>query len=123
MVKYRLSNFLICPKCKTFPLNLHILELREYPERSIDVDPCDAYCSYLNKRNGDIVNPPCSECMKKEIFYGYYVCPSCDEWFPIVDAIAIMHLGKFRPKKVIKQFIEKFRDKIPRKYIEKESIS
>ena len=123
MVKYRLSNYLICPACKDFPLKLHILEVKEYPDRDIKVKPCDEYCSYLNLRGDEIKDPPCSECMKKEIVYGFYTCNKCDMWYPIVESIAIMHLGEYRPKKVIKKFIERFRDRIPEKYIEREFTS
>ncbi len=123
MVKYRLSNYLICPKCKDFPLELNILEIRRFEERDIEVEPCDEYCSYLNLMGKDIVNPPCRECMKNEIIYGYYICRKCDMWYPIVDSIAIMHIGEYRPKKVIRKFIEKFRDKIPEKYVERELTS
>ena len=123
MVKYRLTNYLICPKCKNFPLKLTVLETENHPERNISVEPCDMYCSYKELRNSEILNPPCSECMKIEITYGYYICEKCDEWYPIVEAIAIMHTGKYRPKKVIKKFIEKYRDKIPDKYISRELSS
>ncbi len=123
MVKYRLSNYLICPKCKEFPLELNIFKVEEYPKREFKFKPCDEYCSYTGKRGSEIIDPPCDECIKKEIVDGFYRCTKCDEWYPIIDAIAIMHIGEYRPKKVIKKFIEKYRERIPEKYIERELTS
>ncbi|HIE37223.1 TPA: Trm112 family protein [Candidatus Geothermarchaeota archaeon] len=123
MVKYRLSNYLICPACRKFPLKLNILKIEEYPDRDIRVKPCDEYCSYKDLRRDNIVDPPCNECMKKEIVDGYYVCTECGGWYPIIDSIAIMHIGEYRPKKIIRRFIEKYREDIPIEYIEKEFTS
>ncbi len=120
MVKHRLSNYLICPACKAHPLRLTILEKRIYPDRAIKVEPCDSYCAYLDKRNGEIVDPPCDECMKIEIIDGYYTCPECGEWYPIIDMIAIMHRGRYRPRKVIERFIEKYRDRLPDEIVARE---
>ena len=58
--------------------------------------------------------------MKIEIIDGYYTCPECGEWYPIIDMIAIMHRGRYRPKKVIKRFIEKYRDRLPEEIVARE---
>ncbi len=120
MVKYRLANYLMCPICKTYPLELTIFKEVVVEDRDIQVNPCDYYCAYLDKREAEIVDPPCRECMKHEIIDGYYRCGSCGEWYPIIDKIAIMHHGEYRPKKAIREFIERYRDKIPSELIQRE---
>ncbi len=65
-------------------------------------------------------NLKCSKCIKYEIIDGYLKCSKCGEWYPIINGIVIMHIGDMRPKKVIKKFIEKYRDRIPNELVEKE---
>jgi len=120
VVKYRLTNYLICPECRHTPLSLNVIEKTYHKNRDIDVKPCDFYCAYLDKREGDIENPPCRECMKYEVVYGYFLCSKCGEWYPIIDKIAIMHRGKYRPRKAIIEFIEKYRDMIPDNLVRRE---
>ena len=117
-MKYRLLNFLICPRCKEFPLKLNVLEEKIF-DRKVDLPPCDLYCGYKNSMIKDISKPPCKECMKHEIIDAYLICKKCGEWYPIVDTIVIMHLNKLKPKKVIDDFIEKHHENLPEEIIEK----
>ena len=118
-MKYRLLNFLICPRCKSYPLKLYILK-EEIIDRDVELPPCDLFCGYKDKYTKDIENtPPCKECLKHEIIDGYLRCEKCGEWYPIIDSIVIMHLDKLRPKKVIDEFIEKYRDQLPEDIIKK----
>ena len=121
-MKYRLINFLICPSCKAYPLELKAFRVEHFKNRVFKLKPCDLYCGYEEKYVKDIgeENLKCSECIKYEIIDGDLRCSKCGEWYPIVNGIVIMHIGDMRPKKVIKEFIEKYRDRIPSELIEKE---
>ena len=120
-MKYRLLNFLICPNCKSFPLKLIVFKEELYENREFKLKPCDLYCGYRDKYVKDLDGEiPCDECIKHEIIDGYLYCEKCGEWYPIIDGIVIMHTGKLRPKNIIKKFIEKYKDKIPKKLIERE---
>jgi|Deesub1362A_J573_1020465.scaffolds.fasta_scaffold00008_23 uncharacterized protein YbaR (Trm112 family) len=118
-MKYRLLNFLICPRCKEYPLKLHIIEEKVF-DRDVEIPPCDQYCGYKETMVAKLGSePPCRECMKHEVIDGYLTCGKCGEWYPIIDMIVVMHLDKLRPKKPIEKFIEKHRDKLPNEIIEK----
>ena len=118
-MKYRLLNFLICPKCGSYPLRLHILK-EEIIDRDIELPPCDLYCGYRDTYIKELSGkPPCKECLKHEIIDGYLTCDKCGEWYPIIDSIVIMHLEDLRPKKVIEEFIDKYRDRLPKNIIKK----
>lgn len=120
-MKYRLLNFLICPKCKSFPLKLVVFKEEVYPERKFKLKICDLYCGYKGRYIKDMEeNYPCDECIKHEIIDGYLLCEKCGEWYPIINGIVIMHLGDLRPKNIIRKFIEQYRDKIPQELIGKE---
>jgi len=120
-MKYRLLNFLICPNCKSFPLKYVVFKEKIYEKREFKLKPCDLYCGYKEKYIKDLGdNLPCDECIKHEIIDGYMYCNNCGEWYPIINGIAVMHTGDLRPKKVIREFIGRYRDRIPNKYVEKE---
>jgi uncharacterized protein YbaR (Trm112 family) len=120
-MKYRLLNFLICPNCKAFPLKYVIFEEKIYRNREFKLKPCDLYCGFREKYLKDLDSDlPCNECIKHEIMDGYLYCDKCREWYPIINGIVIMHIGELRPKKVIREFIDKYRDKIPHHYVERE---
>lgn len=121
-MKYRLLNFLICPKCKSFPLKLQILR-EEVIARDVNLPPCDLYCGYRNKYIKDMSGePPCRECLRHEVIDGYLRCEKCGEWYPIIDSVVIMHLEELRPRKVIDRFIKKYRDRLPEDIINKNKI-
>ncbi len=117
-MKYRLLNFLICPKCKSFPLRLFILR-EEIIEREAKLPPCDLYCGYLNKYSNEIGKPPCSECIKHEIIDGYLKCTKCNEIYPIIDRIVVMEVDLIRPKRILMEFIEKYIEKLPKEFIDR----
>ena len=123
-MKYRLINFLICPACKSYPLTLYKFKVEFFPNREFKLKPCDLYCGFTNEYVRDLNDSgfKCEECIKYEVIDGYLRCKKCGEWYPIINGIVIMHLGELRPKKVIKEFIEKYRDKIPEDILLKESL-
>ena len=116
-MKYKLLNFLICPRCKSFPLELVVFKA-EYRDRDVNLSPCDTYCGYKKSYIKDMNEmPECKECLKYEIIDGYLRCNKCGEWYPIIDGIVIMLLDDLRPKKVIDDFIKKYKDRLPKDII------
>ena len=112
-MKYRLLNFILCPKCKGFPLKLEYFRMEEY-DRDVDIPKCDLYCGYTEKYIRDISDPPCSKCIRFEIIDGVLRCTRCGEYYPIIDTITIMHMDYLKPKKVLRRFTERYRDRLPK---------
>jgi len=116
-LKYRLLNLLACPHCKYFPLELYVIEIKEY-DRKLPTEPplCDLYCGYLNKYLRDIQEePPCRECIKKEIVTAVIYCSKCGRWYPVIDEIPRMLPDHYRNKAEDLNFLKKYTDSIPDK--------
>ncbi len=111
-MKYRLLNYIICPKCKEFPFKLTVLKQVKL-NREAELPPCDLYCGYMEEYIEKLGDPPCKECIKYEVIDGYLTCKGCGETYPIIDSITILQLKYLKPKKAIKEFIEKYRDSMP----------
>ncbi len=52
---------------------------------------------------------------KQEIIEGLIVCPQCSRWYPIRDEIPEMLPDELREKKDEIAFLEKWKNKIPKK--------
>ena len=117
-MKYRLLNYIICPKCREFPLKLVVLNRVEY-DRSADLPKCDLYCGYLGKYINDVDETPCQECIRYEVIDGYLTCAKCGDTYPIINSITILQLKFLKPRKVINEFINKYRDSIPKEVYER----
>lgn len=112
-MKYRLLNFVVCPKCKHYPLRLRELYV-EVLDREVSLPACEEYCGYKSTFvRGLTESPPCKECLRHEIVDGYLLCENCNEWYPIIGSIVIMHYGDLRPMKAISEFVNKYRDRLP----------
>lgn len=112
-MKFKLLNYVICPKCRGFPLEINIFN-KEYINRRVQLPPCDTYCGYHQTYIKELkIKPNCKECLKTEIKEGYLRCPDCKEWYPIIDTILIMLLDELRPKKVVEDFIETYKEILP----------
>jgi len=115
-------DLLACPMCRRFPLELFVLERREYPERKLPGKPplCELYCAFLSKDLKELESaPPCEECIKWEVEEGALYCPSCGRWYPIVDSIPHMLPDYIREKEKAFElgFLEKNKDKLPAKIV------
>ena len=117
-MKYRLLNYIICPKCKTFPLKLTILKRIEI-NRSADLPPCDLYCGYKEDYIEKIGEAPCKECIRYEVIDGYLTCTKCGDTYPIIDSITILQLKFLKPRKAINEFINKYKEKLPEEVYER----
>ena len=116
-MKYRLLNLLACPHCKYFPLELYIIEIKEY-DRELPTEPplCDLYCGYLSEYLRDIKGePPCRECIKKEIVTAVIYCSKCGRWYPVIDEIPRMLPDHYRNRAEDLNFLKKHMDSIPDK--------
>ncbi len=119
-MKYRLMDILACPMCKHFPLELYVLNENIYENRSLsgrEKPLCELYCGFLRKNVNDAKEPPCEECIKKEVDIGVLYCSSCGRWYPIMEEIPRMLPDELRSKKEELEFLRKYKDKIPEKIV------
>jgi len=113
-----LLDLLACPMCKNFPLECIVLEEEVYENRELPGEPplCELYCGLLRKELKKIEGqPPCQECIKKEIVTGVLYCRGCGRWYPIINTIPHMLPDYLREqeKKRELSFLEKYKDKLP----------
>jgi len=117
-MKYRLMDLLACPQCKKFPLKLTVYDIKKYPEREFKISKCEIFCAYLNKNIKEVESTPCNECIKYEIVGGLLECDNCGNWYPIYDEIPVMLIGDLRDRKIEKEFVKKYKDKLPQKIVD-----
>jgi uncharacterized protein YbaR (Trm112 family) len=115
--------------CKHFPLELYVIEEREYPEREQQVKEllerykpplCEIYCYAAKTPVGEDVakvgsSAPCSKCLMTEVVTGAMYCPSCGRWYPIIDEIPRMLPDNLRKRKEDLSFLSRYKDRLPRK--------
>jgi uncharacterized protein YbaR (Trm112 family) len=107
--------------CKHFPLDLITVAETEYPGREISGNPplCELYCGFKKSEIKSLQEtPPCKDCIKREVTEGVLLCPSCNRWYPIIDEIPRMLPDKLRKKNDELRFLEKYKDRIPKKVLE-----
>ncbi|EZQ03825.1 MULTISPECIES: Trm112 family protein [Acidianus] len=113
-MKYRLMDILACPICKDFPLDLIVFSEREV-NRTIDQKKpfCELYCAYKKTDVKNVPNPPCEECIRKEIVEGVLYCKKCGRWYPISDEIPRMLPDKLRNRNEDLEFLRKNKEHLP----------
>jgi len=115
-LKYRLVDLLACPMCRNFPLELHVIEDRKLQRRDLGRPKplCELWCSYLKKDlSKEKVETPCEECIAVEIVTAVIHCRRCGRWYPVIDEIPRMLPDMYRNEKEDRDFLQKYRDKIP----------
>lgn len=121
-MKYRLMDLLACPYDKSFPLELIVLKINKYDERTIKFKKkpaCELYCAFLGKKIEELQDKPvCDECIKYEVSEGVLLCHVCNRWFPIIDEIPILLPDEMREKKEDLDFLQKFKDQLPKPLVE-----
>jgi uncharacterized protein YbaR (Trm112 family) len=122
-LKYRLMNYLACPICKKFPLDLLVFEKKKFEfSEKIKEPVCDEYCGYNNEKISTAIKmnkkPPCHECLQNRIVDGILTCLKCERWFPIIDEIPHMLPDELRNKKDDYEFLIKNKDRIPKKTLQ-----
>ncbi len=131
-MKRRFMDIAACPMCKHFPLELYVIEEKEYPEREEQIKKllerfkpplCELYCYYLQVPIGkpvkEVKEPPCAECLKKEVVTGVIYCPNCGRWYPIIDEIPRMLPDNLRKKDEDLKFLRKYADRLPDKIVKR----
>lgn len=130
-MKIRLLDILACPNDKAWPLKYYIFE--EKRNEKIKLPPkdektnliCGNYCALhkvllLDEKTGKITKKgkeisyekDCKECLSREISAGMIECPSCNNYYPIIDEIPMMLKAELRNEDIEKAFTEKWSDKI-----------
>jgi len=122
-MKYRLLDLLACPICKHWPLKYYVFTETKYEYKDLKVKTpfCKDYCGLNIKflQEIDITKLDCAECIKKEIVDGIIICDNCRRWYPIIEEIPIMLPDDLRKEKEDKEFLEKWKEKIPEETLKK----
>lgn len=115
MMRYWGLDVLKCIHCKSFPLELHVIEeeRQDIGVSEIETPLCKAYCGYLKENIKESKDYPCHECLKRGIKTAVLYCPQCKHWYPIRDGIVVLLPDSKRKLEKDKEFLEKMRDKIP----------
>lgn len=121
-MKYRLMDLLACPYDKTFPLELRILEVRKYEERTLSFKKkpaCELFCAFKGRKVEELQGDPgCDECIKFEVAEGVLRCPTCNRWYPIIDEIPILLPDEMRDKHDDLEFLKKYESRLSRDVLE-----
>ncbi len=84
-----LLDKLVCPHCGHFPLTAKVSKEREGPTLAVTVRPCEIYCAYEDRWIGKDPQfvPPCSACLRRQIWSGHLICAECNAHYPISERI------------------------------------
>lgn len=87
-MRFYLLDKLICPHCGYFPLSVVVLEEHQGAAPVTNTRPCALYCAHEAEwlRNTS-AEPPCSSCLKRQIWSGELVCSECGSRYPIDERI------------------------------------
>jgi len=119
-VRYWALDVIACIYDKHYPLKLVIFKQKEedIPTEDIPKPYCKTFCGYLNENIKDGKEYPCEKCLRIEILEGIVYCTKCLHWYPIKNGILVMLPDNKRNKKSDIEFLEKYKDKIPKEIIE-----
>ena len=114
---YMTLDVLACPYCKDegFPLKLYVIEEKKVKRKKPNLKKpyCELYCGFKAKFLKEVKEPPCDECIEREVVTGVLLCPKCGRWFPIIDEIPHMLPDELRNKEEDLKFLRKYKDKLP----------
>ncbi len=118
-MRYWALDFIQCINCKNYPLKLIPIETveQEVDTKGLEFPLCKNYCGFLGEKIVYGKNYPCSKCMRIGIKTGILYCPKCKHWYPIRNGILYMLKDSKRKKESDKEFLRKYRDKIPREIL------
>ena len=132
-MKRRFMDLAACPMCKHFPLELYIVEEKEYPEREPQIKEllekhnpplCEIYCYMQNLPIGKKIEEitektPCDKCLSIEVVTGAMYCSSCGRWYPIIEEIPRMLPDNLRSRDEDIRFLRQYKDVLPDKILKK----
>ncbi len=119
-MRYWALDVLACMYCRHYPLKLVILDsvTEDISIEDITKPFCRSYCGYLKEPIVKDKEYPCEECLKIDIVEGILYCSKCLHWYPIRKGIVVIMPDNKRKKEKDLEFLEKYRDKIPREILE-----
>jgi len=116
-MKYRLLDILACPVCKNFPLTLTVFTERNIQPPEV-IRKCELYCGYHGGYVRDFAETDCLRCYQLEVEEGLLQCNSCSRWYPISEDIPRMLPDELRDVKLEKQFVERWRHRLPQNVLD-----
>lgn len=119
MMRYWGLDYIRCIYCKNYPLKLIPLEVvrEEVDTSGLEFPLCKNYCGYLDKNVVQGVEYPCKECLAIGIRSGVLYCEKCGRWYPIKTGILHMLRDSKRRENADKEFLRKWKDKLPREIL------
>jgi len=114
-MRYWGLDYLRCLYCKSFPLEIIVLESREedVDTTGLEFPLCRNYCSYLRESVVQNKTYPCAECLRIAISEAILYCSKCKHWYPVKNGIVYMLRDNKRRAESDKEFLRKWREKIP----------
>ncbi len=119
MMRYWGLDYIKCIYCKSFPLKIIPLETVEedVDTTGLELPLCRNYCAYLGEEIIEGKKYPCDRCLRIGIKTGVLYCSKCGRWYPIRNGILEMLRDNKRKKEVDKEFLRKWRDKLPEEIV------
>jgi len=119
LMRYWGLDFIKCIYCKSFPLKIIVLEKIEedVDTSNLEFPLCRNYCAYLDEGVKSEKNYPCRECLRIGIKTGVLYCEKCRRWYPIRDGLLYLLKDNKRRENIEKEFLRKWRDKLPEKIV------
>lgn len=115
MMRYWGLDILRCVNCKSFPLEMYVIE-----QEKQDIDTsnmtkplCREYCGYLKTPVKSGLEYPCDDCLKTGIKTAVLYCSSCRHWYPVRNGIVVMLTDNKRKLEKDIEFLKTYKDKIP----------
>jgi len=114
-MRYWGLDYLRCIYCKSYPLEMIVLDSREesVDTTGLEFPLCKTYCGYLKQEVREGREYPCSSCLRIAISEAILYCKNCKHWYPVRNGIVYMLRDNKRKAEIDREFLRKWRDKIP----------
>lgn len=115
MMRYWGLDVLKCVHCKSFPLEMYVIEeeRQEIDVSDVSTPFCKSYCGYLRENIEQGKEYPCRECVRLGIKTAVLYCKSCRHWYPVRNGIVVLMTDNKRRKDRDLDFLRTYSDKIP----------
>ncbi|MEZ0393543.1 MAG: Trm112 family protein [Desulfurococcaceae archaeon] len=120
-MRYWALDLLRCLNCKSFPLEIVVLESEEeeVDTTNLRFPLCKNYCGYLKKPIVSGASYPCEKCLRVNVKTAVLYCPKCNYWYPVRNGIVYMLPDKRRRAESDLEFLAKYRDRLPPEVVER----
>lgn len=118
-MRYWGLDYITCVHCKNFPLKIIVLDMRKenVDTSGLEFPLCRNYCGYLGENIVSNKKYPCEECLRIAINEAVLYCSKCKRWYPVKNGIVYMLRDNKRRPGSDKEFLKKWREKIPREIL------